>query len=342
MLLSDFDYDLPASLIAQYPLKDREKCRLLVLDRPSGTLADRIFEDIAGYIGPKDLLVLNDTRVIPARLYGKRRSGGKVEIFLMEKSDPLCEALVRPAARLKAGEEIVLESGDVATILERGPVGTYVRFDKPVSEVLERAGHMPLPPYVDRRDEAADRDRYQTVYGTKEGATASPTAGLHFSPGLIERIRGRGSGVAFVTLHTNYGTFAPVKTDAIEDHRMHKERFELPAATIEAVRQAKRGGGKVFAVGTTSTRVLEHNAALILDGSRLVTEDEKGSTGIYLYPGYDFKVVDCLITNFHMPKSTLMILVSAFAGRERIMKAYRHAIESGYRFFSYGDAMLIT
>lgn len=342
MHLSAFDYHLPKELIAQYPLPERDRCRLLVLDRGAGALADKRFEDITGYIGSGDLLVLNDTRVIPARLFGKRASGGRVEIFLIEKKDPVSEALVRPSARLREGERIVLESGDAVEVLGRGPVGRFVRFEKPVALVLAAAGHIPLPPYIERRDEDRDREQYQTIFGTQEGATASPTAGLHFTRELIERVKGQGARVKFVTLHTNYGTFAPVKTEEVESHTMHKEQYALPADTIEAIRETKASGGKVFAVGTTATRVLEHCADIITLDDRRATDGAHGETGMYIYPGYRFRVVDRLITNFHMPKSTLMILVSAFAGRERIIDAYRHAVAERYRFFSYGDAMLIV
>lgn len=343
MRLSAFDYPLPQELIAQYPLPSREKCRLLVLDRAAGSYADRCFEDVPGYFGPEDLLVLNDTRVIPARLVGKRISGGRVEIFLIETQEPVCEALVRPSARLREGEKIALDSGDAVTVLARGPVGRFVKFERPVAEILRAAGHIPLPPYITRPDDAADRETYQTVYGMKEGATASPTAGLHFTKGLIERVKRQGARVQFVTLHTNYGTFAPIKTEDVEAHRMHKEYFELPADTIDAVRKTKARGGRVFAVGTTSTRVLEScRGAIAGSGGGKPAVAMSGYTDMFIYPGYRFGVVDALITNFHMPRSTLMVLVSAFAGLDRIKEAYRHAIDRRYRFFSYGDAMLIV
>ncbi|MBP7056617.1 MAG: tRNA preQ1(34) S-adenosylmethionine ribosyltransferase-isomerase QueA [Candidatus Omnitrophica bacterium] len=342
MLLSEFDYHLPKELIAQYPLPEREKCRLMVLERAGRTIADKHFEDIVGYFGKGDLMILNDTKVMPARLFGKKRSGGKVEIFLIEKKDPVSEALVRPSARLKDGERITLESGDEVEVLGRGEVGRFVKFARPVEEVLKDAGHIPLPPYIARRDELSDRDTYQTIYGVKEGATASPTAGLHFTREILARLAVNGVRLAYVTLHTNYGTFAPVKTAEVEDHKMHREFFELPVDTIAAIRETKKSGGKVFAVGTTSTRVLESCAEAIRttsDGRR--TTNISGYTDMYIYPGYKFKVVDHLITNFHMPKSTLMILISAFAGLDFIKEAYARAIAEKYRFFSYGDAMLI-
>ena len=347
MKLSEFDYILPKELIAQYPVKEREKCRLMVLDRANQTVSHKTFEDIAGYFKKDDCLVLNDTKVIAARLFGKRKTGGKVELFLLEKKNPICEALVRPSSRLKEGEKITLESGDDVEVLDRGEVGRRVKFNRSLDDILKESGHIPLPPYIDRIDGASDKDDYQTVYGVKEGATASPTAGLHFTRELIEEIRDQGAGVQFVTLHTNYGTFAPIKTSEVEAHKMHKEYFELSADTAKFVNETKKNGGRVFAVGTTTTRLLEYCASL---SSLTLSEVEgfsrndgslKGYTDILIYPGYQFKVVDHLITNFHLPKSTLLLLVSAFAGKEFIFEAYRQAILKRYRFFSYGDAMLI-
>lgn len=333
MKLSDFDYDLPGELIAQYPAQEREKCRLMVLDRKSYKIEHKIFEDIVEYFNKDDLLVLNDTKVIPARLFGKRKTGGKVELFVLEKKNPVCEALIKPGGRLKEGEKITLESGDEVEILERGEVGRRVRFNRSLDEVLNIAGHVPLPPYIDRIDKPADRNDYQTVYGEKEGATASPTAGLHFTRELLDRIASGDARIAYVTLHTNYGTFAPIKTDDVESHKMHKEYFEIPEETARIIAETKKSGGKIFAVGTTTTRALEHCAA------KLPTYT--GYTDIFIYPGFQLKIVDHLVTNFHLPKSTLMLLVSAFAGREFILEAYHKAIEEKYRFFSYGDAMLI-
>ena len=328
MKLSEFDYNLPKELIAQEPLKERSKCRLMVLDRARGAIEHKTFEDIVGYIKPQDLLVLNDTKVIPARLFGKRKTGGKVEIFLIEKKNPTCEALIRPSGRLKEGEKITLESGAEAEILGRGEVGRLVRFNRPIDEILE-SGHVPLPPYIDRDDVADDKSSYQTVYADKEGATASPTAGLHFTKELLAGLK---CHTAYVTLHTNYGTFAPIKVENVENHKMHKEYFEIPAKTIDAINGVKKGDGKVFAVGTTSARSLEYWAK---------TGKTEGDNDLFVYPGFEFKVVDHLITNFHLPKSTLMLLVSAFAGRDFILEAYRKAVEEKYRFFSYGDSMLI-
>ena len=333
MKISEFSYKLPKELIAQYPAKERDKCRLMVMDRAMRTIEHKAFGDIVGYFKAGDCLVLNNTKVIPARLFAKRKTGGKVEIFLLEKKDPVSEALLRPSVRVKEGEKVVLESGDEVEVLGRSEIGRFVKFSRPLDRILGEAGHIPLPPYIARRDEVRDRGDYQTVYGVKEGATASPTAGLHFTNNLLEKIRAKGVKIAYVTLHTNYGTFAPVKCDDIEDHKMHKEYFELPQETADIVRQTKERGSAVFAAGTTANRVLEHCGADLKASS--------GWTSLFIYPGYKFKVVDHLITNFHLPCSTLFILASAFAGKEFIMDAYRKAIEEKYRFFSYGDATLI-
>jgi S-adenosylmethionine:tRNA ribosyltransferase-isomerase len=340
MKLSEFDYHLPKERIAQHPSEKRDDCRLMVLDRKGRAVTHKKFSNIQTFFREGDLLVLNDTRVIPARLFGKRRTGGKVEIFLLEKKSPICEALVRPSGRLKEGEMIELESGDEVEVLSRGEAGRFVKFSAPLDGILERCGHVPLPPYIGREDRPEDKGAYQTVYAKAEGATASPTAGLHFTRELLERVKGQGAEVQFVTLHTNYGTFAPIKCEDVEGHKMHKEYFELPAETIEAVRKTKERGGKVFAVGTTSNRVLEH-CAEELKGQSSKVKGVKGYTDLYIYPGYEFKVTDHLITNFHLPGSTLLLLVSAFAGKEFILEAYQKAIEEKYRFFSYGDAMLI-
>ena len=336
-------------MIAQYPAERRDGCRMMVLDRASGKIEHKTFENIAGYFKAGDLLVLNNTKVIPARLFGKRKSGGKVELFLLdpleallltglEKKNPMCEALVRPAARIKEGEKIELESGDEVEVMGRVEVGRFVKFARPLDDILKESGHVPLPPYIDRKDEESDRQNYQTVYSAKDGATASPTAGLHFTRELLDRLSVSGLRLAYVTLHTNYGTFAPIKTDDIESHRMHKEYFELTEETVKAVAETKRSGGRVFAVGTTTTRVLEYCAERFTLNASSSTQ---GYTDMFIYPGYKFKVVDHLITNFHLPKSTLMLLVSAFAGKDFIFEAYRQAIAERYRFFSYGDAMVI-
>ena len=341
MKLAEFDYELPEELVAQYPVKDRAKCRLMVLDRASKSLSNRIFEDIVDYFNEGDCLILNDTKVIRARLLGRRKTGGRVEIFLLSK-EPVSEALIRPSGRLKEGERIVLESGDEAEILHRGRIGRYVKFGRPPEDILNACGRVPLPPYIGRPDEESDRRDYQTVYALKEGATASPTAGLHFTKELFDKISAKGVEIAFVTLHTSYGTFAPIKTEDVESHKMHGEYFELLRETAELVKETKKIGKKVFAVGTTTTRVLEYCADHIFsDNRKPITDNLTGHTDMFIYPGYRFKVVDHLITNFHLPKSTLLLLVGAFAGTGYMFEAYREAVKEGYRFFSYGDAMLI-
>lgn len=341
MKLSEFNYILPKELIAQHPLKERQKCRLMVLDRAKKTIDHKIFEDIAGYFKKGDCLILNDTRVIPARLFGRRKTGGKVELFVLEKKNPVCEVLVKPSGRLKTGEKITLESGDEVEILDRGHAGRYARFNRSLDDILKETGHVPLPPYIDRFDEPSDKEDYQTLYSAKEGATASPTAGLHFTKELLDRVQAQGARARFVTLHTNYGTFAPIKTDDVGSHKMHKEYFELTAETMQAVRETKNSGGKIFAVGTTTTRVLEYCAEQITGEQGRKGTSLRGYTDMYIYPGYKFRIVDHLITNFHLPKSTLLLLVSAFAGKDFILEAYRKAVEEKYRFFSYGDAMMI-
>lgn len=335
MRLSDFYYDLPRELIAQKPLKERDKARLMVMERSSGTMIEKVFRDVVEYISEGDCLVLNDTRVIPARLYGRRKTGGRVEIFILDRTASGIEALVRPGKRLKKGETIELENGVVAVIGDHAGAGRYVTFDKDITEVLE-GGHVPLPPYISRDDSLDDRNDYQTVYGASDGATASPTAGLHFTLDLLKRLSDKGVKIVKVTLHTSYGSFAPVKSDTIEEHRMHSESFSISEEAASVINKVKSSGGRVISVGTTSTRVLETAAA-----GKGSVKAMSGRTDLYIYPGYDFKVVDGIITNYHLPGSTLLILVCAFAGREFVLKAYRQAVESGFRFYSYGDAMLI-
>jgi len=341
MKLSEFDYKLPRELIAQYPAEEREKCRLMVLDRQANSISHKTFKSIVDYFNKGDLLALNNTKVVPARLLGSRKTGGKVEIFVLDRNGTSCEALVKPSGRINIGERITLESGHEAQVLGSGKIGRMIQFSRSIDEIMTKGGHMPLPPYIDRADEERDKIDYQTVYACREGATASPTAGLHFTKELLNRIMGNGVRVTYVTLHTNYGTFAPIKTDEIEKHRMHREYFELSAETAKVVAETKKSGGKVFAVGTTTTRVLEHCADVITNDERRTTDDVRGYADMFIYPGYKFKVVDHMITNFHLPKSTLLLLISAFAGRDFIFKAYNEAIEKRYRFFSYGDAMLI-
>jgi len=335
MKLSDFNYDLPGELVAQKPLEERDASRLMVLDRADGSITEGTFGDISGYIFAGDCLVLNDTRVIPARLHGRRLTGGVVEIFLLDPYAGEPEALVRPSKRVREGETIELENGARVTVLGRSPSGRYIRFDSPVGEILG-SGHMPLPPYIRREGTENDAERYQTVYAAKDGATAAPTAGLHFTKSILDGLGRKGVSIVYVTLHTGYGTFAPVSVETVEEHVMHSEHYEIGPEAADTVNRVKASGGRVFAVGTTSTRVLEAAA----DGKNRIRASS-GATNLFIYPGYRFKIIDSIITNFHLPESTLLMLVSAFAGREFILRAYAQAVASRFRFFSYGDAMLI-
>ncbi len=345
MKLCDFDYNLPKELIAQYPPRERDGSRMMVLDRKRKTVQHSRFRNIVSYLKRDDAIVFNDSKVIPARLICKRETGGKAEIFLLRRiRGNLYEALVRPSSKLFSGKKIVSEDGEViAEIVKNNKIGRLVRFPKriDIEKDLKKIGQIPLPPYIKRNPEDDDRERYQTVYARKDGSTAAPTAGLHFTKSILQRIKDRDVRSSYVTLHVSYGTFAPVKVEDIEDHRMYREFFELPQETQGLVKRAKEYGGRVIAVGTTTTRVLEGNAQLLLDG-RFKRPYVKGWTDFYIYPPYKFKVVDALLTNFHLPKSTLLMLVSAFAGREFIMRAYREAIRERYRFYSYGDCMLIV
>lgn len=336
MKRQDFHFELPEALIAQQPAAERRASRLLVLDGADGSLADRHFVDLPEYLRPGDLLVFNDTRVIPARLFGQKASGGQVEV-LIERVIGEYQALahVRASKSPKPGSWLTLEGCEAVQVLGRHGALFELRFEQPTLEVLKRSGRMPLPPYIEREAVAADDERYQTVYARKEGAVAAPTAGLHFDQAMLEQLQGQGIELAFVTLHVGAGTFQPVRVDNIHEHTMHSETIEVPQAVVEAVQRTRERGGRVFAVGTTVVRSLESAAA----GGEL--ESFQGETEIFIYPGYRFKVIDALITNFHLPESTLLMLVSALAGREAVMNAYRHAVEQQYRFFSYGDAMLI-
>ena len=335
MKLTEFNYDLPKELIAQEPLKERDASRLMVIDREKETVTEGVFRDLEQYIKKGDCLVLNDTRVVPARLYGRRKTGGKVEIFLLDTGCETPRALVRPSKKIKEGEKIELESGEEVTVMEREDVGRRVRFSAPVKDILKN-GHVPLPPYIDREDTQADEVRYQTVYAACDGATAAPTAGLHFTEELLDALKDKGVHVTYVTLHTSYGTFAPVSEEEIEDHVMHSEFFSINEKSAKIINETKATGGRIFAVGTTSTRVLE--SAGSFDGK---ISPKSGETNLFIYPGYKFKMIDGIITNFHLPESTLLMLISAFAGSELVFKAYKKAIEDEFRFFSYGDAMLI-
>lgn len=347
MKRSDFSYQLPQELIAQRPLAQRTASRLLCLDGATGAVSHNRFSDLLQFLSPNDLLVFNDTRVIPARLWGQKESGGKLEI-LIERVTGSHSALahVRSSKSPKPGSRILLsakagEAPGLYSLEVEGREGALFSLSShggpALTEILSDIGHMPLPPYIDREDEFDDQQRYQTVYGTKEGAVAAPTAGLHFSEDLLKQCDSLGVHSAHVTLHVGAGTFQPVREDEIEDHIMHAEYVEVDQSVCDAVRTARERGGRVVAVGTTAVRSLE--SASLATG---VIQPFVGDTDIFIYPGYRFRSVDALVTNFHLPESTLLMLVSAFAGRENTMAAYRSAIDERYRFFSYGDAMFIT
>jgi len=344
MKLQDFDYTLPEELIAQAPSPDRDRSRMMVVEKPTGTLQDRAFQEFPGMLRKGDVLVLNDSKVIPARLFARKTTGATVEILLLKSregvSSPRWEALLRPAKRIKAGTTMAFDGGATVRVLERINDRKWVvefQADEPFESFLRRRGQAPLPPYI-RRPKAgsqspADLERYQTVYARHPGSVAAPTAGLHFTEALLDRIRGIGIPVATVTLHVGYGTFTPVEAEQIEDHTMDEEYFELGAETAEVINSA----GRVVAVGTTSTRVLESIA-----DERGRIHATSGSTGLYIYPGYRFRSVGALLTNFHLPKSSLFLLACAFGGRELMFAAYQRAIAEKYRFYSYGDCMFIT
>ncbi|HEY8496330.1 MAG TPA: tRNA preQ1(34) S-adenosylmethionine ribosyltransferase-isomerase QueA [Limnochordales bacterium] len=339
MRVSDFDYELPEELIAQTPVEPRDAARLLVVHRDTGLMEHRIFRDLPQYLRAGDVLVLNDTRVMPARLFGvKASTGGRVEVLLLRRRGPdAWEALVRPGRRLPVGTRIVFGEGQLsAEVIDRTEAGGRVLRFAPADDLDERLkelGQVPLPPYI--RAPLADPERYQTVYARDAGSAAAPTAGLHFTPELLDRLQGMGVEIVYLTLHVGLGTFRPVQAERVEEHRMHAEYFSVPQATAEAVNAAKREGRRVVAVGTTVARTLEASAA---DG-RVRCGD--GWTDLFIYPGYRWKIVDALITNFHLPRSTLLMLVSALLGRERTLAAYQEAVRQRYRFYSFGDAMLI-
>ena len=341
MNVADFDYELPEELIAQKPCDRRDGSRLLVVDRKTGTIKHEHFYDIEKYLRPDDCLVLNDSKVIPARLFGtKDITGAKIEFLLTKRIDgDIWETMVRPGKRLKPGDKVIFEDDFTADILENGEGGTrIVRFDYEgiFMQRLEQIGAMPLPPYIERAAQTEDKERYQTVYAHEEGSVAAPTAGLHFTNELLEKIRAKGTRLAYVTLHVGIGTFRPVKADRVEDHKMHFEEYEISRQAADTINDTKKAGGRIISVGTTSTRTCESAA----DENGFVKAGS-GSTDIFIYPGYEFKVIDSLITNFHLPKSTLMMLISALYDREKILKIYEEAVRERYRFFSYGDAMFI-
>ena len=364
MRIDDFDFHLPESQIAQRPLDRRDASRMLELSRVNGSLADHLFAGFPEFLSGDELIILNNARVIPARLFG-RRAGvhaqqssratpnehltGKVEVFLTRQLDPQTwEALVRPGRKMQTGERVSFGEGELeAEVISRGELGLrtlrFVSRDTyGVSEHLERLGHVPLPPYIHRTDEASDRERYQTVFAKKPGAIAAPTAGLHFTSGVLERIRGRGVEICELTLDVGLGTFQPVHTDTLEDHVMHAESYDIPAQTAERIVEARAAHRPILAVGTTVVRALESAALRAAKaGSAELLFAGKAEASLFIYPGFNFRVVDALLTNFHLPRSTLLALVCSFAGRENVLAAYNHAVQAGYRFYSYGDCMLI-
>ena len=339
MKVTDFDYELPEELIAQTPMEKRDESRLMVLDRKEQTIEHKHFKDVIDYLEPEDVLVRNNTKVIPARLYGKKETGAKVEFLLLNNMEKdIWECIVRPGNKLHVGAKVIFGDGILkAEVLDTMPGGTRkvkFHYEGIFNEILDKIGLMPLPPYI--HESLKEKDRYQTVYAKYEGSAAAPTAGLHFTPELLKKIEEKGIDIANVTLHVGIGAFRPVKEDTVEAHQMHSEHFYIKEEDCEKINKAKKSGHRVIAVGTTSCRVLE----TIADDNGYVKPTE-GDTQIFIYPGYKFRCLDALITNFHLPQSTLVMLVSALAGKDYIMKAYKEAVEQKYRFFSFGDAMLI-
>jgi S-adenosylmethionine:tRNA ribosyltransferase-isomerase len=338
--VKDFYFDLPEELIAQHPLEKRDESKLMVLDKNTGAIEHKAFKNIIEYLNEGDCLVLNDTRVMPARLYGsKEDSGGKMEFLLLRRLEKdIWETLVKPGKRAKVGSKFVFGNGDlkaeIVEVLENGNRKVKFYYEGIFEEVLDRLGEMPLPPYITEKLE--DKERYQTVYSREVGSAAAPTAGLHFTEELLQKIKAKGIDIAFVTLHVGLGTFRPVKAENVEEHEMHAEYYYLNKENAEIINRAKERGKRVIAVGTTSNRTLES----IADENGRVRE-ASGYTSIFIYPGYKFKIVNALITNFHLPESTLIMLISAFSNRDIIMNAYNTAVENKYRFFSFGDAMFI-
>ena len=339
MNVSDFYYDLPEELIAQTPIEKRDESRLMVLDKNTGEIEHKIFRDIIDYLQPGDCLVRNNTKVIPARLYGKKETGANVEFVLLKNLEgDIWEAMVRPGNKLHSGAKVIFGDGllraEILETLQDGTRKVKFEYDGIFNEILDKIGLMPLPPYI--HESLKDNDRYQTVYAKYEGSAAAPTAGLHFTDELLKKIEEKGISIANVTLHVGIGTFRPVKEKNIEDHQMHTEHYYIKQEDADKINKAKLSGHRVIAVGTTSCRTIE----TIADEKGLVKACE-GDTGIYIYPGYKFKCLDALITNFHLPESTLVMLVSALAGRENILNAYNVAVKEKYKFFSFGDAMFI-
>jgi len=344
MNINDFDYHLPEELIAQQPADKRDNSRLLVVHRDTGKVEHKHFYDILDYLNEGDCLVMNNSKVLPARLFGtKAETGAKVEFLLIKRlHGDVWESMVRPGKRLKPGDSVIFSDDFRADIIDYGEDGTRIvefKYEGIFMERLEELGKMPLPPYIERESVLSDKDRYQTVYCKEEGSVAAPTAGLHFTEELLEKAKAKGVKLAYVTLHVGIGTFRPVKCENIEDHQMHFEEYEITKENADIINGTKAAGGRIISVGTTSTRTME-SAAVLKDG-KYVMEEKSDSTGIFIYPGYEFKIIDSLITNFHLPKSTLLMLISALYNREDILRVYETAVEEKYRFFSYGDAMII-
>ena len=342
MKLAEFDYNLPKDLIAQYPAKERDASRLLVIDRTKGSIGHGNFSDILEYLNPGDCLVINDTKVIPARLWGvKEDSQTRIEVLLLEQKEKnLYKALIRPGSKLKPGQKILFDRGRLsAQLISKGAGGAEIKFNANgnLMDILEDIGEVPLPPYIERKPETQDKQRYQTVFAENKGAIAAPTAGLHFTHELLDKISKKGVNIARLTLHVGYGTFKPVKEEDIENHDIESEYFEISPETAEILNKTKKENRRIVAVGTTSCRTLETVAG---KNGKIIATKEK--TNLFIYPGYKFKFVDALLTNFHLPKTTLLMLVCAFAGRDLVFKAYQEAVERKYRFYSYGDAMLVV
>jgi len=341
MDVKDFDYDLPEELIAQDPLEDRSSSRLMVLDKKTGEVSHHVFKEIVKYLRPSDCLVLNNTKVIPARLFGvKEGTMAKIEILLLKRrQNDVWETLVKPGKKAKPGTKIIfgdgLLTGEVIDVVDDGNRLIQFSYEGIFEEILDKLGQMPLPPYITHQ--LKDKNRYQTVYAKYDGSAAAPTAGLHFTKELLQQVKDKGVDIAEVTLHVGLGTFRPVKVDNVLDHHMHSEFYMVSQEAADKINNAKKNGGRIISVGTTSTRTLE--AASDENG---MLKECRGWTDIFIYPGYSFKVIDCLITNFHLPQSTLVMLVSALAGREHVLNAYKEAVDERYRFFSFGDAMFIT
>ena len=341
MKLEEFNYELPEELIAQVPIEKRDESRLMVLNRKEKTIEHKKFKDIIEYLEPGDCLVRNNTKVIPARLYGKKDTGANVEFVLLKQIEgDIWESIVRPGNKLKPGAKVIFGDGlleaTILDVMEGGTRKVEFKYKGIFNEILDKIGLMPLPPYI--HESLKEKDRYQTVYAKYNGSAAAPTAGLHFTPELLKQIEEKGIKIANVTLHVGIGTFRPVKEENIEEHKMHTEHFYIKKEDAEIINKTKKSGKRVIAVGTTSCRVLE----TIADENTGLVKEIEADTGIYIYPGYKFKCIDGLITNFHLPKSTLLMLVSAFADREFILKAYNEAVKDKYRFFSFGDAMFIN